>query len=106
MDNKTVFLSSELKLNIHIDPIGDITMDNYDFSVSLYCSTRKIITFNKSELKRVDSDNYIVAFDTQDIGTGELKCDIIAYIPDGDFDDGIRIEVVKSNTGITIKNGL
>ena len=100
----TTFLGTELKLNIHIDPIGNMTMDDYDFSVSLYCSTRKIISFNKSELKRVDSNNYIVTFDTKEIGLGELKCNIVAHIPDSDFVDGVRTEIVKTCTGLEIKD--
>lgn len=100
----TTFLGTELKLNIHIEPMGKMTMDDYDFSVELYCSTRKIITVPKSELRRVSADNYIVTFDTRDVGIGMLKCNIIALIPDSDFADAVRTEVVKCETGITIKS--
>lgn len=100
----TTFLGTELKLNIHIDPIGDMTMDEYDFDVELYCSTKKVLSFKKPELKRSDSNNYIVTFDTKDVGLGELKCNIVAHIPDSDFADGLRTEVVKVCTGITIND--
>lgn len=100
----TTFLGTELKLNIRIDPIGDMTMDDYDFDVELYCSTKRILSFKKPELKRLDSNNYIVTFDTKEIGSGELKCNIVAHIPDSDFVDGVRTEVVKMSTGLKIKD--
>mgnify|MGYP003288135446 CR=1 FL=1 len=35
-----VFIGTELKLNVHIDRIENITMDDYDFSLDLYCSPK------------------------------------------------------------------
>ena len=35
--NELIFLGTELKLNVNIQPIGEITMDDYDFIVELYC---------------------------------------------------------------------
>ena len=103
---KTTFLGTELKLNIHIAPMGDMTMDRYDFTVELYCTTRQVVSIPKPQLKRVDANNYIVTFDTKDVGVGTLKCDIKANIPDSDFAAGVRTEIVKCETGITIKNGI
>jgi hypothetical protein len=101
-----VFLGTELKLNINIEPIGTVTMEDYDFEVEVYCSAKKVIVIPKSEAIKVDGNNYIVLVDTNVIGAGELKCKITAYIPDGDFADRKRTEVVVSTTNITITKGL
>lgn len=105
MARQIVFVGSELKLNIHIEPMDGVTMDDYDFQVELMCGTfkksNKII--RKEDANRVDSNNYIICFDTAELGAGSLKCKVTAYLPDGDFRDGKRTEVVLIETGIDIK---
>lgn len=96
------FLGTELKLNLNIEPLGKITMDDYDFYVDVYCSPKNTITFKKEELIRVDNSNYIILIDSAKIGAGEIKCKVTAYIPDADFDDGLRTEVIGIETGINI----
>lgn len=102
MKNESPFIGTELKLNINIEPIGDITMDDYDFEVQVYCSIKRVVIIQKKDAVRVDSNNYIVLVDTTETGAGELKCKVTAHIPDADFSDGLRTEVVGINTGITI----
>lgn len=101
MSNK-VFLGTELKLNINIEPIGDVTTDDYDFEVEIYCSSKKVVDITKKEAIRVDSNNYIILIDTNVVGAGDLKCKVIAHIPDSDFADGLRTEISIIDTGINI----
>ena len=101
-----VFLGTELKLNINITPMGDITMDDYDFIVELYCSPKRTIIVNKADAIRVDEDNYIVCVDTNLTGVGELKCKVTAQIPDPDFEDLLGTEIVAVDTGINIVKAL
>lgn len=105
MSNK-IFLGTELKLNIHIEPIGDITMDDYDFEVEVYCSPKRPIIISKANAIRRDSDSYDILVDTNVVGTGDLKCKITAHIPDADFDDDFRTEIVAIDTGININKAL
>ena len=97
-----VELGTELKLNIHIDPIDGITIDNYDYTTEVYCTPRKNIIVPKSETIRVDDENYIVRVDTNLIGVGKIVCRVEAEIPDGDFDDGYRTEVAAITTNINV----
>lgn len=99
-----VFLGTELKLNINIEPIGEMTMDNYDFNVELICGTfkRSTLVIEKNKAKRVDENNYIVCFDTSELGVGMLNCRVSAFIPDGDFKDGKRKEITDVHIGIEI----
>lgn len=103
-----VFLGTELKLNINIEPIGDMTMDDYDFEVEfivvLFKSSSLVI--KKEKAKRVDSNNYIVCFNSADLGVGKVKCRVTAYLPDGDFSDGKRTEITEIYTGIEIVKSL
>lgn len=101
-NQQTPFLGTELKLNINIAPIGDITMDDYDFTVEVFCSVKKSVVITKKEAIRIDESNYVVLVDTTILGAGDVKCKVTAYIPDEDFDDGLRTEVIGIDTGIDI----
>ena len=110
MENNIVFLGTEIKLNIHIDPIGEVTMADYNFTVKAYCSAKKYLTIKSSDeklaipVKGADGkiNDYIILIDTSEIGTGNLKCEITADIPDNDFKDGYRTEVSIKDAGIEI----
>ena len=102
MQNNSPFLGTELKLNINIEPMDSITMDDYDFEVEVYCSVKRIVTVLKKDAIRIDENNYVILVDTMETGAGDLKCRVTAYIPDEDFDDGLRTEVVGIDTGINI----
>ena len=103
-----IFLGTELKLNINIEPIDGMTMDDYDFEVEVICGSFKksSIVIKKDDAKKVDSDNYVICFDTTDAGSGRLKCRVKAYLPDGDFKDGKRTEITEIDTGIEIVKSL
>lgn len=97
-----IFIGTELKLNLNIEPIGQVTMDDYDFEVEVYCSVKRAIVISKRETIRVDENNYILLVDTSLVGAGDLKCKVIAHVPDNDFEDGFRDEVIGFDTGINI----
>lgn len=99
---QTPFFGTEIKLNIHIEPIGSMCMDDYEFEVETYCSPKKTIVTKKSEAIRVDENNYVVLVDTAIVGAGDLKCKVTAQLPDADFPDMLRTEVVAIDTGINI----
>ena len=101
-----VFQGTELKLNVHIEPIGELTMDDYHFRVEVICGTfkKQSLTIDKEQAIRVDGSNYAVCFDTSSLGTGSLKCRITAEIPDSDFEDGYRTEITEVDAGIDIIN--
>ena len=117
-DNNTVFLGTELKLKVSIDPITSADpkndgnpkiyhMEDYNFEVKFYCNSRNYVTMsntNGSVLNgyHLDSDNYIALIDTALLDKGDLKCTITAYIPDAHYNDKLRTEVYMINTGITI----
>lgn len=105
-NNSQIIIGTELKLNIHIEPMGDITMSNYDFEVDVYCSAKANINIKKQDAIYIDDNNYVVLVDTNDLGVGNVKCKITAYIPDEDFKDGFRTEISGVITDIEIVRSL
>ena len=97
-----VYQGTEIKLNVNIEPMKSVSMESYDFKIEVYTSPLKVLTFNKGDANRVDANNYIVLVDTSLLGAGDVKCKVTAYIPDGDFKDGLRTEIAVANTGINI----
>ena len=115
MNGDIVFLGTELKLNIHIDPIpkhpnqegeetvdGEWNMKDYDFEIEVFCTPKKSVTITKEDAIEIDQNNYVVLVDTNEIGVGTLKVKVIAHIPDGHFIDQARTEISVEDTGIEI----
>lgn len=115
MNGDIVFLGTELKLNIHIDPIpkhpnqegeetqdGEWNMADYDFEIEVFCTPKKSVTITKEDAIEIDKNNYVILVDTNEIGVGTLKVKVIAHIPDGHFIDQARTEVSVEDTGIEI----
>ena len=97
-------LGTEFKLNVHLEPLGELHMSDYDFEVALYVYTNRKVVFQKSKLKKVDDDNYLLMVETADalrIGRGRINAEITAYIPDSDFSDGLRTEKLVLCTDVT-----
>ena len=111
-----VIIGTELKLNVNVAEIDGKNMADYDFDVKIIGgsgSKKKVITFTKQGetlsdglAQGDDSANYIVAFDTTQLGIGKVICRVEARIPDGAFKgDRKRTEIAEVNTGIEVVNG-
>ena len=109
--HEQIVVGTEIKLKINIEPIGDLTMDDYDFKVEAYCNPRKSVLITKENIEsqngsggRLDDGSYYVCIDTALIGIGNLKVKVTAFLPDGAFNDAKRTEVAIINTNMIIIN--
>lgn len=96
------FFGTELKINVHIDPVDGMRMDDYFFKCDFFMFKNRMVTVGKEEMIRVDEDNYVALVDSSKTGSGALKMKVTAFIPDADMPDGERQEVVMVDTGITV----
>jgi hypothetical protein len=101
--SRSLLEGSDLKLNIHIDPMDGITMDDYDFTIEILIGQSKSFLYKKSDCIRVDSDNYKLPLNTTGYGSGAMLIYIKAFIPDNDFDDGFRTEYCDLDPQISIR---
>ena len=96
---------TDLKINVHFDPIAGYTMDDIEFTCKFFTNSNvKVVTCTKKDMIRVDEQNYIAIVCTRRVGYGSLKLRVIAEIPDNDVvvHDMVRYEEVQIETGITI----
>lgn len=100
-DIEKVPIGTEKKLVVSIDPIGNLSMDDYDFKVEAYAKGKALV-IPKEKTVRKDKDNYAICVDTAKIGKGRLMIKVIAYIPDADFDDMLRTEIAIIDSHIDI----
>lgn len=85
------------KFLVSIDPIDELSMDDYEFEV--IAKARKEYRITKSEAVRYDKDNYYIFVDTTKTGKGPLMLKVIAQIPDSDYPGNNRPAIDVVNTG-------
>lgn len=95
-------VGTELKINVHVEPIDGFHMSDYDFACQFYTYMNRRVTLNKKDMIRVDDDNYIACIDSSKLGVGLVMVRFRARIPDTDFPDGLRTEIETASTGVNI----
>jgi hypothetical protein len=90
---RTIYQGTELKFTLDIQSEG-FSMADDDFKVVIK-NTKKSVTIPKADMILDENENYLFTVDTGFMGTGEYWITTIAYVPDDDFDDGLRTEVQK-----------
>lgn len=96
------YLGSEEEINISLDLIDGYAMDDYDFTVEVYCSSYRKQTFGKRDARRVDADNYKIVVDTNVIGVGDIKIRVVARIPNIEYPDGYREAVTYLDPNVSV----
>lgn len=95
-------IGTELKINVHLDRLDGYRMSDIDFTCDFFIYPNHKITVSKESMVKVDDDNYVACFDSAKLGIGRIMCKVTAYIPDADFEDGLRTEVETVETNVTI----
>ena len=95
-------LGTELKINVHVEPIDGMHMSDYDFECVFFVYKNRPLVIKKNEMTKVDEDNYIAKVDSAKVGVGNLMMKFTADIPDSDMNDGLRKEVELVDLNIPI----
>ena len=95
-----------LKFLVEITSRGfDMDRDEFEIILKRGSYTR---TYQKSELvvetyveeisgEPIEKHNYYLCIDTTEYGKGLIQAAVKAYVPDVDFDGGIRVEIDKTS---------
>ena len=92
-------VGSKKKINIFAELGNGLHLSDVNFHVRIFTHT-KHVDYEKSDLIKVDDDNYLCRVDTKLLGTGEYWVRLCVDMPDADFEDGIRPEVLIIPTGL------
>lgn len=92
-ETRPIYVGTELKYTLNIETEG-FSMDTDDFKI-IVRSSHGTIEIPKSQMILTDNDEYLFTVDTSELGAGDYYVSVVAYVPDTDFDDGLRTEVTK-----------
>lgn len=102
--NDELILGTECKVKITLPEVGGISPYGYDFCVELYVNPKKRLVVAREEC--FPSENgigeYVVPFDSSLVGIGDMTVEVVAYIPDDFFADGLRTERIRVESVATI----
>lgn len=93
-------IGSEIKIALNVEPIGDMTLADYDWEVEFY-TDREGVRVKKTKNECVDcgDGSFICVVDTTSLPSGTLTVLITAYIPDADCTDALRTEKAMNKIG-------
>lgn len=111
--HEKVVVGTEIKLKVSIETPGNLPMSAYNFEVTAYCNPRKSVTIKKEDMNSqngvggpLEDGSYYVCINTSEVGIGNLKVKVTAYLEDPAFDEAERTEIAVINTGIVIINDI
>lgn len=92
-------VGTQVKFNVSLSLPGGLTMDDIRFEIDFFIYSNRVVKIDKSEMQRVDANNYIAVCDTSLTGSGEIKMRVTAYLPDGSWE---RKEIETVSTKVIV----
>lgn len=97
-----MIVGAEFKVLVQVEPVDDVHMSQMDFSCSFYTDMASSYEVKKEQMIQLDDDSYIALVDSTGMNPGNLRNRITVDIPDFDFADGYRREIVDVETGVKL----
>ena len=104
MKDNILYIGEKKRMQVTFQPMGELTADDYDYTIELYCTPAKKFVITKAEVIRESENVCRFILDTSIVGGGELKMKITALIPDEECEDGVRPDIFLTDTGYRIAN--
>lgn len=92
-------VGTQVKFSISLTLPGGLTMDDIRFTVEFLIYSNRIQKTDKTDMKRINANNYVAVCDTDVVGRGEIKMRVTAYLPDGEAE---RKEIETISTRVVI----
>lgn len=102
MEGVKQIVGTEYKVLLRIEPVDGVHMADMEFECMFYTRIQDPFVVKKSEMIKVDADNYIALVNTEGMSAGTLRNRMTVDIPDRDFPDDYRREIVDMVTDIKI----
>lgn len=100
----TYTIGSQIKILIAASLPDNLTLFDIDFDVAVYNDDKKDQQkkYKKAECIPTDESDYVVLIDSDELGVGTYMVKLTVYIPDTDFPDGRRKEVIRINPNVKV----
>ena len=100
----TYTIGSQIKILIAASLPNNLTLFDVDFDVVVYNDDKKDQQkkYKKTECILTDEGDYVVLVDSDELGVGTYMVKLTVYIPDTDFPDGRRKEVIRINPNVKV----
>lgn len=100
----TYTIGSQIKILIAASLPDNLTLFDVDFDVVVYNDDKKDQQkkYKKTECILTDESDYVVLLDSDELGVGTYMVKLTVYIPDTDFPDGHRKEVIRINPNVKV----
>lgn len=86
------YLGEDVKLFINVDPVDGNNLDTIDWTITLWCVKGKSKIINKSEAISLGNGDYVITFNTDEVGEGTLQLRIDYATEDSAFANNQRLE--------------
>lgn len=100
MAEQKIIVGTEFKVLLRIEPVDEVHMEDMEFECMFYTRIQEPLVVKKSDMIRVDADSYIALVNTEGMSAGTLRNRMTVDIPDRDFPDDYRREIVDMVTDI------
>lgn len=81
---------TQFSIRIGMDPIDGNHMADVDFKAMFYVKERTFVEIDKSEMIKVDEDNYLALVDSAKTGKGQIKYRLFVDVPDTNWPSEFR----------------
>ena len=100
----TYTIGSQIKILIEASLPDDLQLFDVDFDVVVYNDDKKDKKkdYAKKDCILTDEMDYVVLIDSDELGVGTYMVKLTVYIPDADFPDGKRKEVIRINPNVKV----
>lgn len=100
----TYTIGSQIKILIEASLPDDLRLFDVDFDVVVYNDDKKDKKkdYAKKDCILTDEMDYVVLIDSDELGVGTYMVKLTVYIPDADFPDGKRKEVIRINPNVKV----
>lgn len=100
----TYTIGSQIKILIAATLPDNLTLFDVDFDVVVYNDDKKDQQkkYKKTECVLTDESDYVVLVNSDEFGVGTYMVKLTVYIPDTDFPDGRRKEVIRINPNVKV----
>lgn len=99
-----VCLGSQIKVEFTATLADDLHLEDVNFNLYIYNGNNPTdsVQFAKSDCLQVDADHYVARVDTQELGVGIYGARLVVSIPDTDYPNGTRIEIIPFDPQVCV----